>query len=306
MQPTPRLHHAGETERQVAKPPEISSLKVAGEVGLALEVERHNGQDLRLEINGVGTTNNLRGLPVGIRHILGILAQHPGKDQTGDEIDDGVKAQCAHQIDEILILWVFQDVGNNSVPNHVEDTQEPLDGRHPPCRRSGHLDGPLDQVEPGNCQLIRTKIVAKVENLVRRVDAVVEHDALLVPAVHDDQTECNGKEGTAEMGQEQNDKTARRGVPLELVVLRDEPPHGGDGNLAEDGKREEERKGSEGIHQGLGPIRLAIIARTVRIIHLPIVKDGRSGDHGLGGIADTSAVVRGKLHVEDAFHHCGA
>ena len=43
MQPSPRLHHAGETERQVAKPPEISCLKVAGEVGLALEVEGYKG-----------------------------------------------------------------------------------------------------------------------------------------------------------------------------------------------------------------------------------------------------------------------
>mmetsp|Transcript_62 Transcript_62/g.185 ORF Transcript_62/g.185 Transcript_62/m.185 type:complete len:201 (-) Transcript_62:1176-1778(-) len=199
MEPSPGLHHAGEAKRQPAEPPPVSSLKEEGEVGLALEVEGEKAQALRLEVDCVGTTDDLGCLPVGIRHILGILTEHPGQDEAGDEIDDGMESQRAHEVLKILILGELEDVGKDAVPNNVEDAHEPLDGRHPPGRRSGHLDGPLDQIEPRNRQLVRPEVVAKGEILIDGVDEVVIDDALLVPAVHDDQIERDGEKGTAEV-----------------------------------------------------------------------------------------------------------
>jgi len=150
MEPSPGLHHTGDAQRQIGEPPPISSLEEDGEEGLALEVEGENAQALRLEVDGVGTADDLGGLPVGVRHILGILAEHPGQDEAGDEIDNGVEGQRAHEVIDILILGVFQDVGKDAVPSDVKHSEEPLDRRHPPGRRSGHLDGPLDQIEPGD------------------------------------------------------------------------------------------------------------------------------------------------------------
>ena len=306
MQPSPGLHHTGEAQRQIGEPPPISRLEEEGVEGLALEVEGENAQALRLEVDGVGTADDLGGLPVGIRHILGILAEHPGQDEAGDEIDNGMEGQLTHEVIDILILGEFQDVGKDAVPNNVEHPHEPLDRRHPPGRRSGHLDGPLDQVEPGDRQLVRPQVVPKVEDLVRGVDEIIKEDALLVRAVHHEQIERDGEKGTAEVSQVQDDEAARRRVPLELIVLRDELPHGAGGHLVEDEQRKQDGEGAKGVDQGISPVRIAVAAPLhERIVHLPIVEDGRLGKHGLGGIADAPAVVR-ELRVEAAFHHGGA
>jgi len=128
---------------------------------------------------------------------------------------------------------------------------------------------------------------------------------MLVRAVHHEQIERDGEKGAAEVSQVQDDEAARRRVPLELIVLRNELPHGAGGHLVEDRKREQEREGAEGVDQGMGPVRIAVVAPLhERIVHLPIVEDGRLGKHGLGGIADAPAVVR-ELRVEAAFHHGG-